>query len=112
YYVTFGREFLADRFGRGRVTFARLCAGDVVRFVQRRASQLHLKRAKQLTTALRASLHYVRYRGDSPQDLVAAVPCVAKRSMPAIPRAIPAASVRQLLASINRQTTPGRRDYA
>lgn len=112
YYVTFVREFLADRFGRGRVTLARLHAGDVVRFVQRRASQLHVKRAKQLTTALRAFLHYGRYRGDITQDLVAAVPSVANWSMPSIPRAIPAASVRQLLASINRQTGRGRRDYA
>jgi integrase/recombinase XerD len=112
YYVSFVHEFLADRFGRGRVTFARLCASDVVRFVQRRASRLHLKRAKQLTTALRAFLHYVRYRGAITQDLVAAVPSVANWSMPSIPRAIPAASVRQLLASINRQTVRGRRDYA
>jgi len=112
YYVTFVREFLTHRFGRGRVTFARLCAGDVVRFVQRRASRLHVKRAKQLTTALRAFLHYVRYRGAITQDLVAAVPSVANWSMPSIPRAIPAASVRQLLASINRQTARGRRDYA
>ncbi len=112
YYVTFVREFLADRFGRGRVTLARLRAGDVVRFVQRRASQLHVKRAKQLTTALRAFLHYGRYRGDITHDLVAAVPSVANWSMPSIPRAIPAAAVRQLLASINRQTVRGRRDYA
>ncbi|MBI4262920.1 MAG: tyrosine-type recombinase/integrase [Acidobacteria bacterium] len=112
YYVTFAREFLADRFGRGHVTFARLCAGDVVRFVQRRASRLHVKRAKQLTTALRAFLHYVRYRGDITHDLMAAVPSVANWSMPSIPRAIPAAAVRQLLASINRQTARGRRDYA
>ncbi|MGH8570935.1 MAG: site-specific integrase, partial [Gammaproteobacteria bacterium] len=37
---------------------------------------------------------------------------VANWSMPSIPRAIPAESVRQLLASINRQTARGRRDYA
>jgi site-specific recombinase XerD len=43
--------------------------------------------------------------------LVAAVP-VANWSLPAIPRAIPAESIRQLLASINRQTARGRRDYA
>jgi integrase/recombinase XerD len=112
YYVAFAREFLADRFGRGHLMFARLCAGDVVRFVQRRASRLHVKRAKQLTTALRAFLRHVCYRGDLTQDLVAAVPSVANWSMPSIPRAIPAASVRQLLASINRQTVRGRRDYA
>jgi site-specific recombinase XerD len=112
YYVTFVREFLTDRFGRGRVTLARLCARDVVRFVRRQASRLHLKRAKQLTTALRAFLRYARYRGDITQDLVAAVPAVANWSMPSIPRAIPAESVHRLLASITRQTARGRRDYA
>lgn len=112
YYLTFVREFLTDRFGRGRVTLARLCARDVVRFVRRQASRLHLKRAKLLTTALRAFLHYARYRGAITQDLVAAVPAVANWSMPSIPRAIPAESVHRLLASINRQTASGRRDYA
>jgi site-specific recombinase XerD len=112
YYVAFARAFLAARFGRGRVALARLCASDVVRFVQHQAARLHLKRAKQLTTALRAFLHYARYRGAITHDLGAAVPTVANWSMPSIPRAIPAASVRQLLASINRQTARGRRDYA
>jgi integrase len=44
--------------------------------------------------------------------LVAAVPTVANWSMPSIPRAIPAESAPGLLASINRQTATGRRDYA
>jgi len=54
----------------------------------------------------------VRHRGDIGLDLAAAVPAVAHWSMSSIPRAIPAESVRQLLASINRQTARGRRDYA
>jgi integrase/recombinase XerD len=112
YYVTFVREFLADRFGRGRVTLPRLGADDVVRFVQHHAARLHVKRAKQLTTALRAFLRYAQYRGALTADLVAAVPSVANWSMPAIPRAIPTESVRQLLASLNRKTARGRRDYA
>ncbi len=112
YYVPFIRGFLADRFGKGRVTLSRLCAGDVVRFVQRQATHLHVKRAKQLTTALRSFLHYARYRGDIALDLAAAVPIVANWSMSSIPRAIPADAVRQLLASISRRTAVGRRDYA
>ncbi len=112
YYVTFVRGFLADRFGRGRVTFACLCAGDVVRFVQRHAARLHVQRAKQLTTALRSFLHYARYRGDIVLDLAAAVPTVASWSMSSIPRAIPVDTVRQLLASIDRRTAVGRRNYA
>src|SRR5712691_362390 len=112
YYVTFVHDFLADRFGRDRVTLARLCAGDVVRFVQRQAARLHVQRAKQLTTALRSFLHYARYRGDIVLDLAAAVPTVASWSMSSIPRAIPVDTVRQLLASINRRTAVGRRNYA
>ena len=97
YYVTFVHDFLADRFDRDRVTLARLCAGDVVRFVQRQAARLHVQRAKQLTTALRSFLHYARYRGDIVLDLAAAVPAVASWSMSSIPRAIPVDTVRQLL---------------
>jgi site-specific recombinase XerD len=112
YYVPFIRGFLADRFGKGRITLSRLCAGDVMRFVQRQAARLHVKRAKLLTTALRSFLRYARYRGDIALDLAAAVPTVAHWSMSSIPRAIPADVVRQLLASISRRTAVGRRDYA
>jgi len=111
-YVPFVREFLADRFGDGPVKLSRLCAGDVARFVRRQAPCLHLKTAKLLTTALRSFLHYARYLGQIGCDLAAAVPTVANWSMPSIPRAIPADAVRQLLASINRRTATGCRDYA
>lgn len=73
---------------------------------------MHLKRAKLLTTALRSFLHYARYRGDIQRDLAAAVPTVANWSMTSIPRAIPPDLVRRLLASINRHTAMGLRDYA
>jgi len=111
-YVPFIRRFLTDRFGNGRATLSRLCAGDVVRFVQRQAPRLHQKRAKLLTTALRSFLHYARYGGHISCDLAAAVPCVPNWSMASIPRAIPPEAVRQLLASIDRRTPVGRRDYA
>ena len=111
-YVPFIRGFLRDRFGDGPVMLSRLSACDVVRFVQRQAPRLHLKRAKLLTTALRSFLRYVRYRGEVTLDLAAAVPVVANWSMPSIPRAIEADHVRQLVASIDRRTAIGRRDYA
>jgi integrase/recombinase XerD len=111
-YVSFIRGFLMDRFGAGPVQLARLNASDIVRFVRRQAPQLHLKRAKLLTTALRSFLRYVRYRGKVALDLAAAVPIVANWSMSSIPRAIGADQVRQLLASIDRHTAIGRRDYA
>ncbi len=111
-YVPFIRDFLNDRFGDGPVTLSRLCAGDVVRFVHRQAPRLHRKRAKLMTTALRSFLGYARYRGELTLDLAAAVPVVANWSMTSIPRAIAAHQVRQLLASIDRRTAIGHRDYA
>lgn len=111
-YVPFIRSFLKDRFGDGPVTLSRLCAHDIVRFVQRQAPHLHRKRAKLMTSALRSFLKYTRYRGEVVLDLAAAVPVVANWSMPSIPRAISADHVSQLLGSIDRHTAVGRRDYA
>ncbi len=111
-YVPFVRDFLHHCFGDGKIALSRLRAADVVGFVQLNAPRLHLKRAKLMTTALRSFLRYVRYRGDVTLDLAAAVPVVANWSMPSIPRAISADQTRQLLASIDRHTAAGRRDYA
>ncbi len=111
-YVPFIRSFLKDRFGGGLVTLSHLCARDVVRFVQHQAPRLHPKRAKLLTSALRSFLRYARFRGKVKLDLAAAVPIVANWSMSSIPRAIGTDAVRQLLASIDRSTAVGRRDYA
>ena len=111
-YSPFVCEFLEERFGDGHLRLSRLCAGDVVQFAQRQAPRLHLKRAKLMSTALRSFLRYVRYRGDTTLDLAAAVPVVANWSMSSIPRAIATEKVRELLNSIDRGTSMGRRDYA
>jgi site-specific recombinase XerD len=111
-YVPFIRDFLKGRFGNGRVTLSRLRACDIVKFVQRQAPRLHPKRAKLMTSALRSFLQYARFRGEVTLDLAAAVPVVPNWSMPSIPRAIADDQVRQLLASIDRRTAIGRRDYA
>ena len=111
-YVPFIGQFLKDRFGSGPVKLSSLRATDVVGFVQRQARQLHLKRAKLLTTALRSFLRYARYRGEIRLDLAAVVPCVANWSMPSIPRGIAPDQVRRVLSRIDRRTAVGRRDYA
>lgn len=111
-YSPFVQDFLRGCFGEGRVELSQLCAGDVIRFVQRQAGRLHLKRTKLLTTALKSFLHYLSYRGEILHDLSEAVPTVANWSMTSIPRAISPDQVRRLLASVNRHKAVGRRDYA
>jgi len=112
-YLRFIQSFLSDRcFIKGVVRLGSLRPHDIVSFVEREAPHLSLKRAKLLTTALRSFLQYARYRGDITLDLAAAVPTVANWSMTSIPRAIPPAQVEQLLASIDRYSAIGQRDYA
>jgi integrase/recombinase XerD len=111
-YVPFVRDFLKDRFGDGAVHLSCLRAKDVVTFVQGRARRLHVKRAKLMTTALRSFFQYARMRGEITLDLAAAVPIVANWSMTSIPRAIAAEQTQKLLASIDRKSAMGRRDYA
>lgn len=106
------RCFLKGRFGDGAVKLSRLCAGDVLGFVQHQAPRLHPKRSKLMTTALRSFLQYARYCGEATVDLAAAVPVVPNWSRTGLPRAITTEQVRQLLASINRRSAIGRRDYA
>ncbi len=113
HYAFFIRRFLAACFSDEKeIHLSRLCAADIVRFVQDQAKVLHPKRAKVMTTALRSFLHYGRYRGDIRLDLAAAVPAVANWSMASIPRAISAEHVQAVLASCNRKTAVGCRDYA
>ena len=111
-YVLFVHAFLTHRFGAGMTKLSCLSAADVVNFVRHQAPRLHRKRAKLMTTALRSFLNYARFCGDVDVDLAAAVPVVPNWSMALIPRAIAPDQVRQLLASIDRRTATGRRDYA
>ena len=101
-YMPHIRGFLKHRFGDGTVQLSRLCAGDVVGFVQHQAPRLHPKRSKVLTTALRSFLQYARYSGEvdsgfgrcrssgtqlveddaSPRDHDGASPSVARQYQP------------------------------
>jgi len=80
--------------------------------VQRRAATFHSQRVQSMTTALRSFLRFMRWRGDINSDLAACVPSVANWRRSTIPRAIPPKQVELVLASVNRDTATGRRDYA
>jgi len=112
HYVSFLSDFLTERFGAGPVDLSVLCAADVTRFVRHRAMTIQSKRVQLMTTALRSFLRFARYRGDIDKDLAACVPAVANWTLSTIPRALPAEQVKQVLASIDRKTPVGRRDYA
>lgn len=111
-YQTFVALFLNDRFVNGDVLPSALIAADIVSFVRRQALSLQPKRAKLMMTAIRSFLRFLYYRGFVSVDLGVAVPKVISWSMAEIPRAMPVAQVALVLATCNRQSARGRRDYA
>lgn len=106
------RLFLKERFPDGEMKLADLRASDIVDFVQRQALPEHRSRSKQIAAALRAFLRHVFRLGEVGKDLGPAIPRVPNWRMTAIPRAIAPDQVRKVLASCNRRTAMGRRDYA
>lgn len=111
-YLTFVSEFLTECFGAGPVNLSCLSAANVTGFVRRCAVAIQSKRVQLMTTALRSFLRFARYRGDIDKDLAACVPAVANWKLSTIPRALPPDQVELVLASIDRKTAMGRRDYA
>ena len=106
------RQFLARHFSDRRVNLSIIRPQDVIDFVRHEAARKCAASAKNTTSALRSFLRYALYCGVLDQDLSAAVPTVADWSLANIPRGLSRDQVNAVLASCNRQTALGRRDYA
>jgi integrase/recombinase XerD len=111
-YLPIVRAFLDNQFRGNAVCFDKLRPADVHRFVVRQAQTVSLSRAKTAITALRSFLRFVQQRGLLRTDLSAAVPGVAGWRLTHLPKALSIGQVEQLLASCDRRTPTGRRDYA
>jgi site-specific recombinase XerD len=68
--------------------------------------------AKQTVTALRSLLRFLHVEGMVKRSLVAAVPSIARWHLARLPKSLEPAQVRSLLASCDRRTQSGRRDFA
>jgi site-specific recombinase XerD len=89
-----------------------LTAADITSFVTSQAPQLTVRQAERLTTGLRSFLGFALLDGLISAPLAAAVPSVARWSGAALPRDLTARQVSALLASCDRRTAIGRRNYA
>jgi len=112
YYLRFAQLFLeANSAAAGEVDPARLTAGDVGRFVREQAAGRNVGSTKNMVMALRSLFRFWHVEGVTAEDLAGAVPAVAPQSR-SLPRALPAGTVRRLLAGCDRRTAVGRRNFA
>lgn len=106
------RRLLSEKFGDDPVTLDQLSANDVIAFVQRHARRHGPSYTRRLVVSSRSFLRYLHYKGMHPQDLAVIVPKVARWSLSALPKHLPADQVRRMLKACDQRTSLGRRNYA
>jgi len=104
--------FLTRCFGKETINLCALTGQDVVSFVQHQATHLAIARMKVTTNALRSFLRYAVYHDNINASMLDSVPTVASWSMTDIPKAISQEHIQAVLASCDRGTSIGKRDYA
>ena len=96
----------------GGLCLETLDAVAVSEFVLREARRSCVGSAKCMVTRLRALLRFLHVEGEIGYSLADAVPSVAGWRLASLVKALDARSVARLLASCDRRTRVGRRDFA
>jgi integrase/recombinase XerD len=107
-YVKSAELFLADHRER---QLCELSASDVSSFMTKHCRILSVRGAERLATSLRSFLGFALLEGLISAPLEAAVPSTARWSGAGLPRGLAPKQVGALLASCDRRTAMGRRDY-
>ncbi len=111
-YVDFVRPFVVTRLRGAVLDLAGLTAADVTGFVLGACPGRAVGSAKLIVCALRSLLRWLHLTGQVSTSLAAAVPSVAGWRLSGLPKGLEPGELRRLLASCDRRTPTGRRDYA
>lgn len=111
-YCPVAHLFMAERCAAGSVDLARLCAVDIHEFVVRRIGSCHPKRMQLILSALRSFLRFLYLRGQTALPLADHIPAVAGWRLSEIPKWLSREAVERTLASCDRHSAIGQRDYA
>jgi len=111
-YLPIVRRFLTERFGRRALRLAELKPQDLHRFIIRQVQRVSRVHGKMIVTALRSFLRFLLQRGAIHTGLACTLPVVANWRLSNLPRTLPREQVEKLLASCDRSSATGKRDYA
>ncbi len=85
---------------------------DVTAFMVARCAEQSCRPAQLTATALRSLLNFLHVTGAIARSLMTAVPSVAGRRLAKLPRSLDPDDVQRLLATCDRRTLAGCRDFA
>lgn len=112
-YTLYIHEFLTELIAKaGSASMRALNAAVIRTFVLRRVRDRSSESSRLLVTSLRSFLRFLHFSGETKMDLSAVLPTVRTWRQASVPAFLPPSEVNRLLASVNRMTSGGRRDYA
>ena len=112
-YAPFVRDFLNSQdAGDGRVFPNAFDAMTIREHLLIRSKGRSGEYMRLMAVALRSFCHFLFLRGDTPRDLANSVPTVRKWRQSSVPRFLTPEQEERVLASTDRSTPRGRRDYA
>ena len=111
-YVRVARLFFSARSCDGECGLERLSAAEVTDFVLAECTVREVGSAKGVVCGLRSLLRFLFVEGHTQSQLEAAVPKVAGWRLAGLPKSFGRHEVGRLLASCDRRSTFGRRDFA
>ena len=111
-YVTAIRPFVESFEFDGRLDMGRATAADVSAFVLAEATRRQGTSIRSVATALRSLLGFLRVDGVLERSLTGAVPGVGAWRAAGLPSPLERGELRRLVASCDRRTAIGRRDFA
>ncbi|MGQ9578959.1 MAG: site-specific integrase [Candidatus Aminicenantales bacterium] len=112
-YIHYVQHFLSETFTDVFPDKLRhLQPSELIQYVIKQQEHHHEPVLKSMLTALRSFLRYLQMKGLCEARLVKAVPSLAAWILSRIPNYLTKEQVRKFLASFDRKTPTGRRDYA
>jgi site-specific recombinase XerD len=111
-YIPTVRLFLKEHCAATQVSLSEISSQDIHRFLLHHAPAVSRGRAKLMVTALRSFFGFLRQRGAIALDFASAIPAVPNWRLTGLPQPLGPEQVEALLASCDRQTLIGQRDYA
>ena len=106
------RQFLREHCAAGCGSLSSLTATAINKFVERHVNDRGPRSAQIMCSVLRSFLRYLKYRGEIACDLASAVPTVRRWKLTSLPKSLDPRDIRRVLATCDRHTALGRRDYA
>ena len=106
------RRFLREVCPAGAGDLGKINQENIVRYVERHASDRSAESGKAMCWVLRAFLRYLHHTGLNPLDLAGCVPSVRRWKLASLPTYLSAAQVQKVFDGCDRTTAMGRRDYA